>query len=58
MTQAELYRAYAEACFRVAKTAAEESERARWLGMAQHWLQWAQDEDAKAAHDPSSGSKG
>jgi hypothetical protein len=52
MTQAELYRAYAEACFRVAKTAPEETERARWLGMAQHWLQWAQNEDAKAAHVP------
>ena len=45
MTQPELYRAYAEACFRVAKTSTDEAERARWISMAQHWLQWAQDEE-------------
>ena len=43
MTQADVYRAYAEACFRVARNSADEAERARWIGMAQHWLQWAQE---------------
>jgi hypothetical protein len=47
MTQAELYRGYAEACFRVARTSTDDAERARWIGMAQQWLQWAQDEEAK-----------
>jgi hypothetical protein len=49
MTQAELYRAYAEACFRVEKTATDEAERSRWVSMAQHWLQWAQQEEMKAS---------
>jgi hypothetical protein len=48
MSKAELYRAYAEACFRTAQTITDEAERARWVGMAQQWLQWAQDEEAKA----------
>ena len=47
MTQAELYRAYAETCFRVAKISTDDTERARWINMAQHWLQWAQDEEEK-----------
>jgi hypothetical protein len=45
MSQAELYRSYAEACVRAAQNAANEAERARWIGMAQHWLQWAQEAD-------------
>jgi hypothetical protein len=40
MPQAELYRSYAEACVRAAQNAANEAERPRWIGMAQHWLQW------------------
>ena len=46
MSQAKTYRDYAEACFRVALTTAEEAERARWVSMAQQWLQWAQEEEA------------
>jgi hypothetical protein len=46
MSEADEYRGYAEACFRVAQGATDESERARWTSMAQHWLQWAQDEEA------------
>jgi hypothetical protein len=45
MSQAELYRSYAEACVRVAHNAADEAERARWISIAQHWLQWAQEAD-------------
>jgi len=44
MSQAELYRSYAEACVRAAQNAANEAERARWVGIAQHWLQWAEEE--------------
>jgi hypothetical protein len=51
MTQPELYRAYAEACFRIAKAAADEAERARWISMAQHWLDWAQEEETKLAQN-------
>jgi hypothetical protein len=47
MSQAELYRAYAEACFRLAKNTIDEHERTRWVGMAQQWLQWTQEEEAK-----------
>ena len=47
MTSPELYRSYAEACFRVAKLSTDEAERGRWLSMAQHWLQWAQEEEEK-----------
>jgi hypothetical protein len=46
MSRADLYRGYAEACFRIAQSAADGAERARWIGMAQQWLQWAQDEEA------------
>jgi hypothetical protein len=46
MVQAELYRDYAEACFRVAQTVGDRAERARWIDMAQQWLQWAQEEEA------------
>jgi hypothetical protein len=51
-----LYRAYAEACFRIAKTCTDEAERGRWIGMAQHWLQWAQEEEEK--HPPPKPDKG
>jgi hypothetical protein len=47
MSKAELYRAYAEACFRTAQVTVSEAERARWVGMAQQWLLWAQEEEAK-----------
>jgi len=49
MSQAELYRSYAEACFRVAHNAVDDAERARWVSTAQHWLQWAQDEESKGS---------
>ena len=39
--QADLYRSYAEACIRLASAAHDEAERARWVEMAQHWLDWA-----------------
>ena len=51
MTQPELYRAYSEACFRIAKAAADDAERSRWISMAQHWLDWAQEEETKSAQD-------
>jgi hypothetical protein len=44
MSQVELYRSYAEACVRAAQNTANEAERARWIGIAQHWLQWAEEE--------------
>ena len=40
-SKAELYRSYAEACLAVARSVADQSERARWISMAQHWLDWA-----------------
>ena len=46
MVRAERYRGYAEACFRVAQTVGDNTERGRWIDMAQQWLQWAQDEEA------------
>jgi len=46
MSQAELYRSYAQACFRAAQGTANQAERGRWLGMAEHWLHWAQEEEA------------
>ena len=46
MTQAELYRSYAEKCFEIARAATDESERGRWLDMAQSWLHWAQEIEA------------
>ena len=39
--QADLYREYAKECLRIAQIATDETERARWVAMAQHWLQWA-----------------
>ena len=45
MSQAELYRSYAEACFQVARNA-NDAERARWV-MAQHWLHCTQEEELK-----------
>ena len=48
MSQVELYRGYAKACFRAAQTTTNEAERARWIGMAQHWLQWADEALQKA----------
>jgi len=47
MSQADLYRSYAEACFLAAQATTDTAERAKWIGMAQHWLQWAQDEETK-----------
>ncbi len=44
MSQAELYRSYAEACMRAAQNAANDAERARWVAMAQHWFEWAEEE--------------
>ena len=46
MSQAELYRSYAGACVRAAQHATNDAERARWIGMAQHWVQWAEQEEA------------
>ena len=39
------YRSYAEICFRLAQSAANEEERARWPDMAQHWVEWADTAD-------------
>jgi hypothetical protein len=50
MTQAALYRSYAEKCFEIARAATDEAERGRWLGMAQSWLQWAQEIEAGLAN--------
>jgi len=47
MSQAELYRSYAEACFRATQATSDRDERARWLAMAQHWLPWAEQEELK-----------
>jgi hypothetical protein len=33
-------------CIQAAKAAVDDRERSRWLGMAQHWLLWAQKEEA------------
>ncbi len=50
MTQAALYRSYAEKCVEIARAATDEAERGRWLGMAQSWLQWAQEIEAGLAN--------
>jgi hypothetical protein len=55
MSQAELYRGYAEACFRTARNTTDELERARWIGMAQQWLLWAQEEEAKGPKKDANG---
>jgi hypothetical protein len=49
MSQADRYRGYAKACIQAAKAAVDDRERGRWLGMAQHWLQWAQEEEGGRA---------
>jgi hypothetical protein len=43
MSEASKFREYAESCFKIAQAATDEAERARWMSMAQKWLQWAQD---------------
>ena len=43
--KSDRYRSYAEICFRLAQGATNEEERARWLEMAQHWVEWAEKAD-------------
>jgi hypothetical protein len=49
-SKGDVYRSYAMMCFQLAQRTAEE-ERARWIEMAQHWVEWAEkaDDDAKPA---------
>jgi hypothetical protein len=47
MSEAPRFREYAESCFKIAQDTTDEAERTRWISMAQKWLQWAQDEEAK-----------
>jgi hypothetical protein len=51
---ADTYRSYAEACFRIAQTTTDDAERARWIAMAQHWLQWAQEAEANMKENRNS----
>ena len=46
-SQADVYRAYAEACVRIAQNMSDEAERSRWISMAQQWLHWAQELEAR-----------
>jgi hypothetical protein len=41
MSKAAEYRKYAAQCMRVAASAAGDTERRRWLDMAQQWTKWA-----------------
>jgi hypothetical protein len=45
-SKSDLYRSYAAACLRAADNTSEH-ERARWVAMARHWLQWAEEEDER-----------
>src|SRR4051812_37528885 len=45
-SKADLYRSYAAACLRLAGNTCA-PERAHWIEMARHWLQWAEDEDQR-----------
>jgi hypothetical protein len=42
MSQAEVYRGYPEASFHAARGTSDTEDRARPLGMAQHFLQWGE----------------
>jgi len=42
MSKAAEYRKYAAQCMRVAASAAGDTERGRWLDMAQQWTKWAE----------------
>jgi len=40
-SKGDLYRTYAEMCFRTAHSATDVAERMRWLAMGQHWVELA-----------------
>ncbi len=50
MARADFLRKNAEDCFARAQQAPNDDARAMWLGMAEHWMELAQ--DAERAHAP------
>ena len=57
MAKADLYRAYAEECFRLAGTIAAPSSRALMLEMARTWHRLAQAEEWKGQVPEACGSE-
>ena len=49
MSDAADFRRYAAQCRAAAKAATDHKARATWLEMAQNWLRFAENADAKAA---------
>ena len=47
-SRGDLYRKYAEMCFRIAHSVATDAQRARWIEMGQHLVEWANEADGEA----------